>query len=1169
MSNEKFKVKFGLAVGDTAATIDGTTGEVIAALGNDGQVITGAGGGDNGRIEIGKLNRSTAGTPYIDFHSSATANDFDVRMIASGGTALNDGSGTLTIYAADIVHSGDLTINGNLQVDGNTTLGSNSSDTVAVNGLVNNNITFSNNSTTTNRGITGTVGANDYWKYGGGATGSDAGYAEIATGDNGTEPIYARQFNAGTPRTLTLMDASGNTQLAGDLTVAGTGYIYSSTNLALQLTGADVKVLGNLDVQGGSITDSTGALTISTGGAFTSTGSSISGNTLTIGTVTSGTVAVGQTITGGTTLGGTVITSGSGSTWTVSGPSQTVASSALNGDSNVIITPTGNGIIDLTKNVTADLGLSVAKTTTGGGKAVDTNGDVLVINSTVNTTQTPVAAVFDNTTANRNGRVIVREYGQNTGNLATSSTVGQANIIFEASRGTGTAPTNVNTANNTVANISGGYYDGTRFTSENGFGNPITIALQNSEATASETSSFTASISGTTMTVTAVSGSNNIHVGQLLTGTGVAVGTTITAYGSNTFGGVGTYTVSFSQTVASTTVTGVGTTAGGGRIIQVITPTGNKLSAASRQTIYVTTQAAPTTSTVNTVSVPVNAALNMINGNAETADATYVNTAGTVVYKARGGGTFGIPTLNFQMQGVTGSDTCSFTGYIDNGAGSAGNTLTVTAVSSGSLYGAPTGGTAGGMRVFATALSNTTPYFIQSQQTAATAAVATTTATGTSGTPTITVASATGIDQGQFVVAAGVPANTFVITISGTTITLSNNLTAPLSATAIDFYTPGLQGTYTLASTFQTAGTTVGSSGSPVAMVGGPDDYGLLGKGNSIDSSTYRKSTVASRRAPLKSGDDIFRINSNAQVAAVGTNTTRTNGILRFVATEDYTTSASGNRFDVITTTAGTNTTVTALSVSSESADIRANTVNLKDGTGTTTATFNNTAKTLNMSSGSTTTLNIGDVNIAQMGSTWQSAFAPGFKYTGLASSSTLTNNGTLFEMSARWKANAATAVFDPPQNGWGIGSFAFSADNSTTGTSQIAAGNIKCEASENWTSTATGTELSFVANRAGVLNQGRKVLSMTPEQIDIIGNTISFSDDATSTNLATFDTTKAAFTVPVQFPVKTAAQWNAITGAVGQQVCVSDSPVVAGKMAYWSSTATAGWRYIDTNTAI
>ena len=77
MSNEKFKVKFGLAVGDTAATIDGTTGDIVTngtvTVDNaqDGQVVIEAGPGNNGKIEIGKPGRAIAGSPYIDFHSSA------------------------------------------------------------------------------------------------------------------------------------------------------------------------------------------------------------------------------------------------------------------------------------------------------------------------------------------------------------------------------------------------------------------------------------------------------------------------------------------------------------------------------------------------------------------------------------------------------------------------------------------------------------------------------------------------------------------------------------------------------------------------------------------------------------------------------------------------------------------------------------------------------------------------------------------------------------------------------------------------------------------------------------------------------------------------------------------------------------------------------------------
>jgi hypothetical protein len=64
---------------------------------------------------------------------------------------------------------------------------------------------------------------------------------------------------------------------------------------------------------------------------------------------------------------------------------------------------------------------------------------------------------------------------------------------------------------------------------------------------------FTGSISGTTLTVTAVS-SGTITIGQTISGTGVTGGTTITGLGTGT-GGTGTYTVSASQTVASTTIT--------------------------------------------------------------------------------------------------------------------------------------------------------------------------------------------------------------------------------------------------------------------------------------------------------------------------------------------------------------------------------------------------------------------------------------------------------------------------------------------------------------------------------------------------------------------------------------------------------------------------------------
>ena len=67
------------------------------------------------------------------------------------------------------------------------------------------------------------------------------------------------------------------------------------------------------------------------------------------------------------------------------------------------------------------------------------------------------------------------------------------------------------------------------------------------------TASFTGSISGTTLTVTAVS-SGGLGVGQLINGTGVTSGTVITALGTGT-GGTGTYTVNNSQTASSGSIT--------------------------------------------------------------------------------------------------------------------------------------------------------------------------------------------------------------------------------------------------------------------------------------------------------------------------------------------------------------------------------------------------------------------------------------------------------------------------------------------------------------------------------------------------------------------------------------------------------------------------------------
>jgi Protein of unknown function (DUF2612) len=73
--------------------------------------------------------------------------------------------------------------------------------------------------------------------------------------------------------------------------------------------------------------------------------------------------------------------------------------------------------------------------------------------------------------------------------------------------------------------------------------------------------------------------------------------------------------------------------------------------------------------------------------------------------------------------------------------------------------------------------------------------VVATTGDTTMGSFTATVTSATGIVNGQTVVGPGIPANT-TITISGTTLTLSNEATATQTGVTLAFFTTDLSGHY-------------------------------------------------------------------------------------------------------------------------------------------------------------------------------------------------------------------------------------------------------------------------------------------------------------------------------------------------------------------------------------
>lgn len=82
-----------------------------------------------------------------------------------------------------------------------------------------------------------------------------------------------------------------------------------------------------------------------------------------------------------------------------------------------------------------------------------------------------------------------------------------------------------------------------------------TTDYSNGVSVISRTANFTGSIATTTLTVSAIS-AGEIYPSMQISGAGVTAGTRIVAQLTGTTGGAGTYTVSVSQTVSSTAMTG-------------------------------------------------------------------------------------------------------------------------------------------------------------------------------------------------------------------------------------------------------------------------------------------------------------------------------------------------------------------------------------------------------------------------------------------------------------------------------------------------------------------------------------------------------------------------------------------------------------------------------------
>lgn len=168
--------------------------------GGAGQLYIGWNGENPGTFVRHKRDTSEEWTGWHRFITSADALTSSASAISSTNNYFT--AGATTAYVAAKTKSA---VGNYLPLSGGTLTG---------------NLNFANASTGI-RGITGTIGGNDFWRVVGGATSTDSGYLELATGEGANEPIYIRQYTGKfttIKRTVTLLDGSGNTSFPGQVT---------------------------------------------------------------------------------------------------------------------------------------------------------------------------------------------------------------------------------------------------------------------------------------------------------------------------------------------------------------------------------------------------------------------------------------------------------------------------------------------------------------------------------------------------------------------------------------------------------------------------------------------------------------------------------------------------------------------------------------------------------------------------------------------------------------------------------------------------------------------------------------------------------------------------------------------------------------------------------------